>query len=185
LISTQLFGSGLVDSNLESSRLIFPQYLPNPHLFPIYPIDRVVYTAHDYGFLHKDVENATIFNSEVRERWLHVAEHRPLFLGEFGASNPDDLFWNKMVNTIITNPTLHWSIWTLDGTNGFYREGFIQGESESYGLLNGDWTLYRDSRVDAILQAPLNINVNNLGLNNRPQSLILNVFYFIITIFVV
>jgi hypothetical protein len=127
----------------------------------------VVYSAHEYDSLHISINNSSVFKKEIMQRWLHVSKTSPVFLGEFGSST-DDLFWNLIAETLKNNPTVHWSIWLLDGTNGYKREGVTEGAIEPFGLLDGDWKAYRDHRasyeliIDDVVRCNNGITIGNV-----------------------
>lgn len=148
ITALRLIGQGLKLGSLP----VVPQYIPDITKYGIKPANRVVYEAHDYTWHHfpTSMKDTVKFQSEVKKRWLHALETAPVFLGETGAGDSTDGYWILITNLINNCPDLHFSIWTIDGSNGYSRAGFDYGELEPFGLLDKDWMDYRDNRLDMI-----------------------------------
>ncbi|KAH3757012.1 glycoside hydrolase family 5 protein [Pelomyxa schiedti] len=113
---------------------------------------RLIYSAHDYSWDH--VTNSySIFSSELDEAWGFIMKSNesytaPIWLGEFGTCHSssdcvDDTTgqgrWFQMIRQYITENTLNWGYWAIDGTQSS-GTGRTYDAEESYGVLNMQWS---------------------------------------------
>ncbi|KAI8912434.1 glycoside hydrolase superfamily [Gorgonomyces haynaldii] len=137
---------------LNHTSLPVPSYLPDLTKHAIKPENKVVYSIHEYIWLHKSMDPQQ-FENDINQNWATNLKTHPIFAGEIGTDlgNQDaQQFWNNIAKIAHENDNFSWSIWCIDGTQG-PSNGRVFGTPESYGLLNPDWNQYRDMRVDVIL----------------------------------
>ncbi|KAJ3269045.1 hypothetical protein HDV01_001914 [Terramyces sp. JEL0728] len=137
--------------NLNDTRAHnFADVVPDITKYGIEPKNRVVYSCHDYSFLHMSLDGPT-YRKEAIERFFHVLDTAPLFLGEINGDltvDRDRQWWDLIVPMIKARTNTHWSIWTIDGTQSPFRPGHKFGDIETYGLLNTEWNAYKSKQVE-------------------------------------
>ncbi|KAI8904141.1 glycoside hydrolase superfamily [Gorgonomyces haynaldii] len=136
--------------NLNDTRAHnFADSVPDVKKYGISPSNRVVYSCHDYHFLHLSLDKKA-YQKEARERFFHVLDTAPLFLGEFNGditAPRDKQWWDLIVPMINRRTNLHFSLWTIDGTQSPDRPGHKFGDEESYGLLDPSWHFYKNNQT--------------------------------------
>jgi endoglucanase len=107
--------------------------------------DRLVYSAHDYGFDYSGLSKSTDWIEQIEPRWGFLVDGpapQPFWLGEFGTCNTSDScvtnIWFQSISTYLSQNHVDWSYWPINGTEstGVSR---TFGAAETYGVLATNW----------------------------------------------
>jgi len=127
--------------------------------------NRLVYSAHDYGYDYAGLTSYGSYVSQVNSRWGYLVtgtNPQPVWIGEFGtcntaatcvsSSNPgDNGYWYGYLMTYIQTQSLDWCYWAVNGSEstGSSRSW---GSAETYGILNTSWNGSAMNSLTASLQ---------------------------------
>jgi endoglucanase len=127
------------------------------------PLDRsafdnkVVWEYHTYSwgsdvFGDAYVSNCTAFASYIDKMGGYLLEEGhpytgPVWMSEFGwgqisSNDTREEIYKTCLIEYMSEKDMDWSVWALQGSY-YYREGNVDGD-ESYGLLNHNWTDWRN-----------------------------------------
>lgn len=109
--------------------------------------NRLVYSAHDYGFDYTGLSTPADWLSHVSPVWGYLitgSNPQPFWLGEFGTCNNSDacvtsVWFNSITAYLTSHQEVNWSYWPLNGTQSS-GAGRTPGAPEAYGVLSPDWT---------------------------------------------
>jgi endoglucanase len=124
---------------------------------------RVVYSAHVYswsGWGELAPYSKTSYEQfalAMKKNWGYIIQLdiAPVWVGEFGGpSNPSkgDLnYWQNLIRFLVELENAHWGYWAINPNKP------AKNETESYGLVQGDWTTVKwDYRMQDLLDLGLN-----------------------------
>jgi endoglucanase len=131
--------------------------------------NRLVYEAHDYGFWHKGLTGYSNWFNIINPNWGYLVtgtSPKPLWIGEFGTcnsgstcvsstNNADLGYWFGFIHQFITQYSVDWSFWALNGTTEPGHAGGF-GTGEGYGILNMTWDGDALAALTSSLQALIN-----------------------------
>jgi endoglucanase len=108
--------------------------------------NRLVYSAHDYGFEHSGVTGYSDWVNRITPHWgyLVTGNHpQPFWLGEFGTCNTSSAcvnstsnslgYWFQMITSYLMKYSVDWAYWPINGTQS---SGRTYNAVETYGVLN-------------------------------------------------
>jgi endoglucanase len=127
--------------------------------------ERLVYSAHDYGFDYSGLGGSSDWLSQIGPRWGYLitgAAPQPFWLGEFGTCNTsascvnslssaDNGFWFGIITSYLRGQGVSWSYWAVNGTQST-GAGRTFGTPEDYGILSTNWSGSASSDLTGALQ---------------------------------
>jgi endoglucanase len=125
--------------------------------------NRIVYSCHQYAWDSPWGVNTTLeeLQAIAQRSWSFVLQApilQPLWLGEFGIAHSDNIaglkssWWQSMVAFVKSKTALHWSYWSIDGTQSS-GSGRKYGTPDSFGLLNRFWNTSASKELTRDLQS--------------------------------
>ena len=114
--------------------------------------NRVVYSAHNYGFDHSATAGYDAFVSSITPKWGYLvtgANPQPLWIGEFGTCNTastcvsstsskDNGYWFGFLTAYLETHGIDWCYWAVNGTQSSGKTR-VYGSPETFGILNSSW----------------------------------------------
>jgi len=108
--------------------------------------DRLVYSAHDYGFDYSGLSGPTDWIEQIAPRWGYLVTGpapQPFWLGEFGTCNTAGScvgsVWFSAISSYLGEYKVDWSYWPMNGTQSTGATRTF-GAPETYGILSPDWS---------------------------------------------
>jgi len=118
-------------------------------------LNRLVYSAHDYGFDYSGSSSATgysLYTSHVNTQWGYLMtglDPKPVWIGEFGTCTTTDTcidsnnrkdggYWFQMMSRYVEENGIDWTYWAVNGTQSTGNTR-TYGAVETYGILNTSW----------------------------------------------
>jgi endoglucanase len=131
--------------------------------------NHVVYEAHDYGFWYSGLTGYSDWYNKINPKWGYLVTGNssvPLWIGEFGTchtattcvsstSNADLGYWFGFIHQFLTQYSVDWSYWAVNGTTETGAGGGFGGE-ETYGVLNTTWDGDALAALTSSLQSLMN-----------------------------
>lgn len=114
--------------------------------------DRLVYSAHDYGWYHPFLGSYADLKTALGNSWGFILRQNeawtaPVWVGEFGACHgaPDCFagaspggFWFAGFRRYLAEADIDWCYWAVNGTQAS-GTGRTLGAEESFGILDTTW----------------------------------------------
>jgi endoglucanase len=120
--------------------------------------DRLVYSAHDYGFDYSRLSSSADWANQITPRWGYLVTGptpQPFWLGEFGACNTSDScvdnVWFASIASYLSQYHVDWSYWPINGTESTGASRTF-GAPETYGVLSTGWHSAALPSLTSILQ---------------------------------
>jgi len=120
--------------------------------------DRLVYSAHDYGFDYSSLSSSTDWINQITPRWgylINGSTPQPFWLGEFGACNTSascvSNVWFNAITSYLGQNRVDWSYWPVNGTQSTGASRTF-GAAETYGILSTNWNGVALPSLTTILQ---------------------------------
>jgi endoglucanase len=127
----------------------------NPVQPEIAVANRVVYSAHDYGFFYPNLASYETLKTTLGNKWGFVLTQgkpytAPIWVGEFGTEHrlasidgapgsSGNGFWFKSFLRYLSEADIDWCYWALNGTEATGSTRTL-GDEETYGLLDLTWS---------------------------------------------
>jgi len=117
--------------------------------------DKLVLELHNYQNSATncgDIEGG-LWNNGFRATWDTVLNRMPVLLTEFGFSQADASYqgvYASCIRKLMPQWKSGWQVWALGGS--YYIRSGIQDYEETWGLLNHDWTAWRNENAIAALK---------------------------------
>jgi endoglucanase len=122
--------------------------------------NRLVWSAHDYGFFHDGLASYADLKTELGNKWGFLLGQgqpytAPVWVAELGIEHQPakiSSIWFEGIRTYLDEADIDWAYWSVNGTQATGTTRTF-GAEETYGFLDMTWTKPASPELTSALQA--------------------------------